>query len=74
MRIFVLFAGGTLLIFSFLWGYLWLEVLRDPKNELADFYKKRPLLNKTIATLNMSWLPISILGAGLIGASLFIPE
>lgn len=70
----LLVSGSALLIFSFIWGYLWLEVLRDPKNELQSFYVQSPSVHKAITALNKIWLPALLLGASLIAASLFIPE
>ncbi len=64
-------SGAVLLIVSFIWGYLWLEVLRDPKNELQSFYSQHPTLHRTISVLNKAWLPFTLLGASLIAASLF---
>lgn len=69
-----LITGSALLLFSFIWGYLWLEVLRDPKSELQSFYLQYPSVHTAVATLNKLWLPTLFLGVSLIAASLFIPE
>lgn len=68
----LLISGSTLLIFSFIWGYLWLEVLSDPKNELQSFYAQNRSVHKAITALNKIWLPALLLGASLITASFFI--
>ena len=46
----LLFSGSALLIFSFIWAYLWLEVFRDPTGELQCFYVHNPVAYKAIGT------------------------
>lgn len=65
--------GAALLVFCFIYGYLWLEVLRDPKNELQGFYSQYPWLKRVIAILNKAWLPTLFLAAVFITASIVIP-
>lgn len=69
-----LVTGSVLVAFSFVWGYLWLEVLRDPEQELRDFYLRYPSIRKVVAALSKAWLPVLLLGVSLVATSLLIPE
>ena len=68
----LLFSGSALLIFSFIWAYLWLEVFRDPKGELQCFYVHNPVAYKAITALNKIWLPVLLLGVTFVAVTLFI--
>jgi carbon starvation protein CstA len=70
----LLYSGSALLVVSFVWGYFWLEVLRDPKNELQGFWMKFPRTHQIVAGLNALWLPALLLGFILVAMSLFISE
>ncbi len=65
--------GAAFLVFCFIYAYLWLEVLRDPKNELQVFYSRHPWLHRSLAILNKAWPLFLFLGAGFIAASIFVP-
>lgn len=64
--------GAVLLILSFIWGYLWFEVLRDPKNELQSLHSQHPTVHKAILILNKAWLPNLVLGVALVATSLLL--
>lgn len=74
MRHMLLFSGSALLMFSFIWAYLWLEVFRDPKGELQSFYVQNPSAHKAITALNKILFPALLLGATFVAVTLFIPE
>lgn len=68
----LLFSGSALLIFSFIWAYVWLEVFRDPTGELQCFYVQNPVAYKAITELNKIWLPVLLLGVTFVTLTLFI--
>ena len=70
----LLFSGSALLIFSFIWAYVWLEVFRDLKGELQCFYVQNPVAYKAITALNKILFPALLLGATFVAVTLFIPE
>ena len=51
-------------VFCAIWGYSWLEVWRDPKGELADFYARHPRTKAWVSLANRLWVPT--LFAGLV--------
>lgn len=55
-------AGSVMLIFCVIWGYSWLEVWRDPKGELADFYARHPRTKARVALANRLWVPALVAG------------
>lgn len=62
-QIFVV-SGAVLLVFCVIWAGLWLEVLRDPKNELSDFYVQHPRTKTWVGLMNKLWVPA--LGTGVV--------
>ena len=65
--------GAVFLVFCSIYGYLWLEVLRDPKNELQSFYSQHPRLHRILTIINKAWLLFVFLGACFIAVSIFVP-
>lgn len=57
-------CGAILLIFCAIWAGLWLEVWRDPKGELSDFYVRHPRAKAWVGLMNRLWVPA--VGAGII--------
>ena len=55
-------VGAAMLIFCAIWGYSWLEVWRDPKRELADFYARHPRTKACVVVANWLWLPTLVAG------------
>jgi len=56
-------VGTAMLIFCVIWGYSWLEVWRDPKNELTDFYSRHPRTKMWVELINKLLVPA--LAAGI---------
>ena len=74
MSNFFVTTGGVLLIFCFIWAYVWLEVGRDPKRELRDFYLRYPWTEKWVFFVNRLWLPSLALGTIFVVIGLFRGE
>ena len=55
-------VGAAMLIFCAIWGYSWLEVWRDPKGELADFYARHPRTKAWVSLANRLWIPTLVVG------------
>ncbi len=54
--------GAAIIICCVLWGYSWLEVWRDPKGELTDFYTRYPRAKVWVSSANKLWVPALIAG------------
>lgn len=55
-------AGTVLLILCAIWACSWLEVWRDPKRELLEFYERHPRAKTWVSLINKSWLPALLIG------------
>jgi hypothetical protein len=55
-------VGAAILIFCAIWGYSWLEVWRDPKGELVDFYARHPRTKALVSLANRLWVPTLVAG------------
>jgi hypothetical protein len=62
MSRFFIAVGAVLLIYCCIWGYSWLEVWRDPKGELADFYARHPRTKAWVSLGNRLWVPALVGG------------
>ena len=67
-------VGAVMLTFCTIWGYSWLEVWRDPKEELKGFYARHRIATALISLMNKAWLPSLIAGIGLLMAGFFMGE
>lgn len=59
-------SGLIALSYCFIWAWVWLECLQDPKGELDEYFAQRPREKKLIAFLNKIWWPILLIGLVLI--------
>ena len=55
-------VGAAILIFCAIWGYSWLEVWRDPKGELVDFYARHQRTKALVSLANRLWVPTLVAG------------
>ena len=62
MSQFLTAIGAIMLVFCLIWALLWLEVRRDPKNELTDFYKQHPLSKSVVLLAKRIWAPMLVSG------------
>ena len=62
MSTFFTAVGAAFLIFCAILGYSWLEVWRDPKGELADFYARHPHTKAWVSLANRVWVPTLVAG------------
>ncbi len=62
MSQFIPVIGAVMLVFCAIWGFLWLEVLHDPKNELKEFYIKHPQAKAAVILANRLWVPMLVFG------------
>ena len=72
MNTFLTASGAALLVFCFIWAAVWLEVTRDPKEELRDFYTRHPDVQRWVKVTNRLWLPIFIIGLIFIGLGIIL--
>lgn len=49
-------VGAAMLIYYFLWGYAWLEVWRNPKGTLDEFYAQHPRTKAWVLFANRLWV------------------
>ena len=59
-------CGSVLLVFCSIWAYLWLEIIRDPHDELSDFYEKNPITKLCVQILNRIWIIGLFFGVGFL--------
>ncbi len=52
----------TALILCAIWGYLWLEIWRDPKGELTDFFAQNPRAEAWITKMSTIWVTALLTG------------
>lgn len=60
--------AAVMLIFCVIWGYSWLEVWRDPKAELINFYQRNPRAKVWVARINKLWIPALLAGLIFVAA------
>lgn len=74
MSEFLAAVGAAMLIFCAIWGYSWLEVWRDPKGELVDFYTRYPYAKAWVALANRLWVPALVTGVIFVVAGVMTGE
>ena len=66
MSEFLTALGAAMLIYCAIFAYSWLEVWRDPKGELTDFYTRHPRTKAWVSLANRLWVPAFVIGLLLI--------
>ncbi|MHB1670213.1 hypothetical protein [Thiomonas sp.] len=68
----LLMAGVGILIYEFIWLYIWLEVIRDPKQELLQFYNEHPVVEYLVRIAKSIWWPMLFAGLSLVSGGYFM--